>query len=281
MKNYLAYKNQIRGFQDVAETVKVEEKIAASAIHLLRGRVADLNDFSDEVRRALEHLSHFYKAEDHLLLQKRKGRKAAVIVTGGKGLVGGLWHLLINRFLMAADAYQLVITVGAKGAQYLEEEGITPEKSFSAGKEDPAAEDRKEIADYLFSEFKLGRFTSLEVIYPRFHSLAQQTAETLPFLPFDFSYGGSEEGSVSGLPLFEPSAGRLFDFFLEKYIRVFFHKILLETRLSELSARTVAAEHASKKTEDLIGDLRMEYFKGRRRILTRKQLESFAVHKTL
>ncbi len=276
MKNYLSYKNQIRGFQDVAETVKVEEKIAASAIRILRGKVASLNDFSGEVKSVLERLSHFYNSGGHPLTLKRKGERAAVIVTGEKGLVGGLWHSLVNRFLDEESSYQFVIAIGAKGSQYLGEEGITPHKQFYPEEGDEAGA----ITDYLFSEFKLGRFTSLDVIHPRFYSLAQQTPEVIPFLPFDFS-NGHPEGYASGLPIFEPSAEALFDFFLENYIKVFFHKILLETKLSELSSRTVTAEHASKKTEDLIGDLKREYFKDRRRSLTGKQLESFAVHKTL
>mgnify|MGYP000568941152 CR=1 FL=1 len=33
MKTYLKYKIEIQGFKDVSETIKTEEKIAASSLH--------------------------------------------------------------------------------------------------------------------------------------------------------------------------------------------------------------------------------------------------------
>jgi len=52
----------------------------------------------------------------------------------------------------------------------------------------------------------------------------------------------------------------------------------METKLSELAARTAAMEHAAETTKKLIHQLKINYFKERRRSATQKQLESFVVH---
>jgi F0F1-type ATP synthase gamma subunit len=115
MKTFLAYKNQVQGFRDVLETVKTVEKIAASSIHFLKQKVYNLNIYASEIERVLARLSLFYQKKNNPLLKKRtKGKKALVILTGNKGLVGGLWHQIINSFLENLKPYQAVIAVGAK-----------------------------------------------------------------------------------------------------------------------------------------------------------------------
>ena len=133
MKTYLAYKNQIQGFKDVSETVKTVEKIAASSVHFLKQEVNNLNVYTSEIEKVLARLSLFYQKEDHPLLQKRNIKeKALIILTGDKGLVGGLWHKIINSFLEdIKKRYQSVIAVGAKGENYLREENIQTIKGFT------------------------------------------------------------------------------------------------------------------------------------------------------
>ena len=136
MKSYITHKNQIQGIKDVSETVKTVEKIAASSVHFLKQEVSNLNIYATEVEKALIQLSLFYQKKDHPLLQKKGvGIKTLVILTGNKGLVGGLWHGAVNTFLENAKQYQTVIVIGAKGENYLKEESISIIKSFTRSEE--------------------------------------------------------------------------------------------------------------------------------------------------
>ena len=285
MKSYIVYKNQIQGIRDVSETVKAAEKIAASSIHFLKQNVSNLNAYAVEVEKALIRLSLFYQKKNNPLLQKREtGRKTLVILTGDKGLVGGLWHSIINTFLENAKQYRSIIAVGAKGEYYLKEEGIPIIKLFTCFFDVPQKEEIKHITDYIFNEFKKGIFSQVDILYPQFVSLAKQKPNLIQFLPFEFTplkitnYNGREK-SGEGLPIFEPSKQKVFDKLLQKYIGIFFYKIIMETKLSEFSARAVAMEHAATKTEGLIQKLTLDYAKERRRIITQRQLESFTSHK--
>ena len=301
MKSYIAYKNQRNGLKDVLETVKTTEKIAASSVHFLRKKVATLGVYTAETERTLARLSKFYRKKDHPFLSARPpGKKMLVIITGEKGLVGGLWHKIINTLVKNIDRYQSLVVIGAKGEAYLREEDIPVAKSFKDFSDIPEEDEIKNITDYVFNEFKKNIFSKVDILYPEFISLAEQKAAFTHFLPFEFApmkmkdpfdknrdgekegkdiklTNGKEDGE--GFPVFEPSKRKIFDELLRKYIGVFFRRIIMETKLSELSARTVATEHAATKTEEIIKKLTLDYAKERRRSITQRQLESFAAHK--
>lgn len=281
MKSYITYRTQIQGIQNVSETVKTVEKIAASSVHFLKKEVSNLNIYASTLEKTLTRLSLFYQKKNHPLLQKKvTGEKILVILTSDKGLVGGLWHGVVNTFLESAERYQSIIAIGVKGKNYLKEEDMPVIKSFINLLDIPPKKETEHITDYIFDEFKKGRFSQVDILYPRFISLAEQTPTLVSFIPFNFKLT-KEEKSGDGLPIFEPSRQKIFSKLLQKYIEVFFHKIIMETKLSELSARTVAMEHATTKTVDFIQKLKLDYTKQRRRIITQRQLESFITHKII
>lgn len=281
MKTYLTHKNQIEGFKDVAAMVKTIEKIAAASVHFLEQEVANLIVFSAELEKVLARLSLFYQNEDNPLLnQKKTDKKMLIILTGDKGLVGGLWHEIISLFLDKRLQYQSIVVVGAKGKNYLEEEDVVVIKSFSELSEIPTEEEIGKITDYIFAEFKKGALSKVDVLYPNFISLAEQQAVFVQFLPFEFKLEEKEEGLL-GFPVFEPSKKMIFNEILQKYIQTSFYRIMMETKLSELSARTVSMEHASTKADEFIKNSTLNYIKDRRRFITQKQLESFTAHKTI
>lgn len=282
MKSYITHKNQIQGIKDVSETVKTVEKIAASSVHFLKKEVASLNTYTSKLEEMLTRLSLFYQKKNHPLLQKRgvAKKKALVVLTSDKGLVGGLWHGVINTFLENTNQYQSIIMIGEKGKNYLKEENMPIIKSFTDLFDIPLKEETEHITNYIFNEFEKGTFSHVDILYPQFVSLAEQTAAIISFIPFNFKLV-EEKKSADGLPIFEPSKQKIFNKLLQKYIEVYFHKIIMETKLSELSARTVAMEHATTKTKEFIQKLTLDYTKERRRITTQRQLESFATHKII
>jgi F-type H+-transporting ATPase subunit gamma len=276
MKTYSAYKDEIHGFEELSDSVKAEERIAASSVHFLEKEVENLNAYAGTIERILVRLSLFYTKKDHALLRKHaRGAKALLVVTGNKGLVGGLWQMMVQACLDRAGDYQATIAVGLKGKNYLEEERLPITASF--GRDEIEA-----MTQYVSDGFVAEKFSRVDILYPRFISLAQQEPALMPFLPFEFPIKRSRAAmppeNAFGLPLFEPSARSIFGELLQKYIEVYLHVIMLEAKLSELSARTVTMEHASEKTDELARALELSFKKERRYAVTQGQLESFAAH---
>jgi F-type H+-transporting ATPase subunit gamma len=277
MRSYYEYKNQIEGFVDVARTVKTSEKIAASSIHLLRESLENLNLYLEAVEDIFMRLFLSYPGGGNTLLERKTaGKKILLVITGDRGLVGNLWHSVVNLAVEKSKEGYLITAVGAKGGNYLSEEKVKSENL--------KIEQAKEIIDGIIGEFAKGKLKKVDILYSSFISLTEQKPILVNFLPFNSDFtalNGKEEkdsGKELGLPIFEPNKRLIFDSILREYINATYRKILLEAKLSELSARTVVMEHAAVKTEDMIKELKLEYFKERRRNITQKQLESFTVH---
>ena len=141
-------------------------------------------------------------------------------------------------------------------------------------------EEVERITNYIFDKFKKETFSQVDILYPKFLSLAEQEPSFVQFLPFEFK-PTKEKSYAKGLPIFEPTKEKIFSELLRKYIGIFFYKIVMEVRLSEFSARTVAMEHATVKTENIVKRLTLDYAKHRRRTATKRQLESFIAHKII
>jgi F-type H+-transporting ATPase subunit gamma len=238
--------------------------------------VSSLNIYAGTIERILMRLSLFYPKKNHELLRPHiKGAAALLIITGDKGLVGGLWQGMIQTCLDQGSRYPARIVVGLKGKSRLEEEHVPITASFGR-------DEHEAVARYVSQGFVTEQFSRVDILFPHFVSLALQEPVVVPFLPFEFPVrrpqGAPPLENASGLPLFEPSAHRVFQALLQKYIGVYLRVILLEAELSELSARTVAMEHASEKTQELKHALELSFKKERRRAITQGQLESFAAH---
>ena len=293
MKNYLKYKDEIGGFTDVLETVKTVEKIAASSIHTLKAQVKILGEYKTELSSILKRLLLYTGDTAHPLLQKKTaGKKALLVIGGEKGLVGPLHRQLVSTCMANAGDYDLFYALGKKIAGLLTEEGLEIKQKFGHESELPTSQDVETCTNYFFDAFKKGEFVKLDIIFPSFVSLSVQETISIQFLPFTFNVkklDGAEAGSEKaapeepekpeGLPIFEPDAGQIFRWLLERYIGIFFHEIIMEAKLSELAARTVSMENASGKARQFIRKLKLVFLKERKKAATQKQLESFIVHK--
>jgi len=286
MKRYLSYLEEMKGLEAVGETVQVIEKTAASHIHRLKVRVSALSNYKQSVEQTLRRLSHFYWDESHVLLQSRRdGPRALLVLSGSKGIVGGLYHGVVNRLLASSDDYEYIWVAGSKGVEYISQEGIEIEDVT----EDLFSEDvptRLKIAQ-MGSELS-DRFTSrgmqkIDVLYPRFITLTRQEPDIVQFLPFELSFKDNDNESEidDGFPVFEPGKKQLFDDLVKKYSDISFAELILEAKLSEFAARTVTAESAAKETEALMDKLSRKLTKERHRNISQRQLESFSVHKML
>ncbi len=283
MKKYLTYKNKIKGFKDVKETVKMVEKIAASYIHVLKKQVAILSEYREALEKMLSRILNFTNQENHPLLQMGEGgQKALIIIAGDKGMVGGLYHDLINKYLEDRNQYKNIWVIGKVAREYLEEEGIKEEKISSYNVDFSQPEEINKLSNKFIARFQENNWQNIDIAYSSFVSLAEQKPAFINFLPFSmatFQNNKEKTENNQGLPIFEPSKNHIFEVLLKKYINVFFTHIFLESKLAEFSARTVTSEHAVAKTNNIIKKFNLIFLKERKKTITQKQLESLIGHK--
>lgn len=297
------YRTQIKGLTEVAETVRVIEKSAASRIHLLRKEVFSLREYRQSLDVVLRRLTLFYPDKQHPLLRRREfGEEVLLLITGEKGIVGGLYHELISRVAAESQNYGQIWVMGSKGEEYLREEGIRAQPIFTLADLSVLPKDKEighrkkdllppsgifglgsQLSRELFRRFRKEHLKRVRVLYAGFVSLARQRPKEVTLLPFNFAMTTQQEinqpaGLAQGLPLFEPGKKVVLDELLQRYQAVFLTQILLEAKLAEFAARTVTAESAVRETKRIRNTLRRRFLKIRRSNITQRQVESFSVH---
>ena len=287
MKNYLEYKNKIFGLQEAAENIKASEKIAVSNISFLRQRARALGAYAAALEKILARLALFYENKNHPLIKGNQGGggRMLLVISGERGMVGGLWYALAERVFEEKERYKKIIVIGKKGEKRLEDKGIRAQESLAFSYPLPSEDEIKSAAALIFREY-LKEEAAVDILYPSFVSLALNVPKIIQFLPFDFRKGRegadrAEErivGGSLGFPIFEPNKKAIFASLLRKYAAVSFRRIIFEAKLSELTSRAVNSEHSFEKAQDLIKKTRLEYYKERRASITKAQQEALLSH---
>jgi len=296
MKNYLQLKEDINGLSSVSNTIKAVEKIASSSIHLFKSKVTNTSNYVNTIEYILQRLSVFYDNKNHILLKpNQNGQNVVVVICGDRGLVGGLWQKVINQALELIDKDTLIIAVGEKAINLLNEEKIQIYKTFSnLDITKSNTEQEKSLIEYetylekskVISKFILGKYTqemfsNVKVIYPQFVSYTVQQPSVMQFLPFNFNIDQNQIKNAYGIPIYEPNKQQIFEKLLNKYIDLYFSKLMIETKLSELIAKTLEMENATAKAKELIKQKRINLIRKKHLDITEKQLANFSVSKRL
>jgi len=292
MKSVISYKSEIAGYRDISVTTKTTEKIAATYIHLYEKYSVELDRYILTIKQQLEILQdRTFKFRHKLLEIKQEDSKASdsatskaiLIVTGNKGLVGGLWHNIVNTLLEYKKDYNLIFVIGQKGIDFLEEEEFTIYKSFIPENDIISKEYITEVEDILVKEYLNKTFTKLDILYPKFISLELQQPKVIQYLPFTFSQSKKNVNFDSKYHTkfynYEPSKKEIFGDLFEKYIKAFFLQIIIESQLAEFSARIVSMESASNQIEKKIKSLQLAYIKNKHAMITENQLRAVIAHK--
>ncbi len=291
MKHYLRFRDELRSMRETDETLRIMEKVAGSHIHILRKRVASLVAYKEQLERLICRLAHFYWNDRHPFFQRReRGGRLLVVLTGDRGVVGGLFHMLAERALQERERWDHLWVVGRRGAQYLQEEGIPFRYIETEGTVDfdEALQRKASLGNYLFQAFLEGSFREIAVLYPSFRSLARQEAKLEQLLSFPLveeaqrgREGKEEIRSGDGLPIFEPSRWGVFDALVQRYGDIAFRAMVFDATLAELAARMVAAENASQELEQQMLILHRRYLKEWHGEVSRKQIEAFVAHQAV
>ena len=270
-KKFIDFKKQVSEIEDIRKTVKALEKISAANVHYLRITSERMKEYETGIKRIFCHLGE--EASGHSLFRKKEGRKRlSVLLTTERGLCGGLLNKLFDFFGKWSQNDDRILLAGEEGKRLLEERGLKVDYFFHLSKDIPQRSDIREIEDLVISRFLKNEFSEVLVFWPAFESLALQNPALFRFLPiseeaFRKEVGGAE--AVAGFPIFEPSKKGILDYLIKEYLGLVFYEKVLETKLSELSSRTVAMEEAGEKAKDLIKKLTLKYFREKREQTTK------------
>ena len=136
--------------------------------------------------------------------------------------------------------------------------------------------DQPGAIDDLVRGFKEGKFGHVKLCYTTFISMMSQRPDVFPILPLnDLEETGDPERlkKIRALILYEPSASEVFDAIVPEYLAGLIYGAICESVASELAARRMAMDSATKNAQEMIDKLQLHYNRARQASITQEITE--------
>ena len=198
---------------------------------------------------------------------------AIVAIASNSSLCGGFnanAARLALETIRACENGVEVYPLGRKMAEALKRAGYSSDQDYNDLVGHPSYEKSTALARSLAERFQQGEIGRVVLVYNRFRSASSQEPVAEEYLPFTAPVIQSEnEGSPSAEEyILEPDAEALVAQLLPQVMLLKFHAAILDSAAAEQAARTLAMQTASDNAEDLLGELTLEYNKGRQQKIT-------------
>jgi F-type H+-transporting ATPase subunit gamma len=208
-------------------------------------------------------------------------RTAVIVITSDKGLAGGYNANVFRQVndLCSRIKNPLLILIGTIGYRYFVHSPYLILENFTFRSQMPTVENAGEIADYVVSQYLWGVFDEVHIVYTYMHSAIKLIPCDWQVLPLNINKiqeGLSGMGNEKRVELqfeFIPSKTAVFDALVPLYIKGVIYGSLVESYVSEQSARMSAMDEASKSAEDMLASLQISYNRARQAGITQEVSE--------
>ena len=207
------------------------------------------------------------------------GKTAVVAIASNSSLCGGFNANVIRLALdtiHACDGGVEIYPLGRKMAEALKRAGYVADQDYNDLVGRPAYDKSAALARSLAERFQAGEISRVVLVYNRFLSASSQEPVAEQYLPFEAApviLSESEESLSADDYILEPGAEALVAQLLPQVMLLKFHAAILDSAAAEQAARTLAMQTASDNAEDLLGELTLEYNKGRQQKITAEILD--------
>ena len=262
---------KLRKAQRAIEALRPYERTLAEVLAAVASsQRADGNHFSD--RFAEKPIS------DPPSTTPTHGKTAVVAIASNSSLCGGFnanAARLALETIRACEGAVEVFPLGRKMAEALKRAGYTADQDYNDLVAHPSYEKSAALARTLAERFQAGELSRVVLVYNRFRSASSQEPVAEDYLPFGdeiLRCAQDDSGSAADYIL-EPDAEALVAQLLPQVMMLKFHAAVLDSVAAEQAARTLAMQTASDNAEDLLGELPLEYNKGRQQKITAEILD--------
>ena len=215
------------------------------------------------------------------------GPTAIVAIASNSSLCGGFNANVIRKTLetiRACEGEVEVFPLGRKMTEALRRNGYPGVKDYNDLIGHPSYDKSAALARELAGRYQAGELSRVILVYNHFAAATSQVPTVEQYLPFTEIPGqarddtsSSSAGVTGGSPaedyILEPNAETLVSQLLPQVLMLKFHAAILDSAAAEHAARTIAMQTATDNAEDLLGELTLEYNKGRQQKITAEILD--------
>lgn len=271
MPSILALKRRIQVAQNVSKTTRAMQMIAASKLKKAQGAALQARPYVEKLTQVTTNAAWKVEKEKwHPYMKTNSSDKTLVIVISpDKGLAGSLVSNLIKETFNFKDKDIIYLTLGKKAELASARLGYEISASFSFGTSLPQFGMVFPIIQVIDDYFLSGKVGRVLILSPKFESIFTQKPHTTQLLPINISDLEKKESVM----LFEPSLDELLPNLLRHFLEMTIYQNILESYASEQASRMIAMKNATDNANELVGELKLEYNKGRQEKITNEILD--------
>ncbi len=264
-------KRRITSVKSIQQITKAMEMVAAAKLRRAQVNVIAARPYTTKLAQVMSRIIMAGNDASSPLLEAKDGPPAYIVIAADRGL-SGAYNANVLRF--ARETIQEnpgpVTVIGRKAKEFMGKRGFELIGEYGLKFEDPTYNDAASILAPLFSNFDLGIFGSLHMIYTEFTSVLSHKPQIMQLLPV---IGLGQEEAGPSLYLYEPSPEAVLDNLLPRYITSLLYQGLLEAKASELGAQRTAMKSATDNADEVIDKLTLSYNRARQTAITQEILE--------
>ncbi len=269
-------KQRIAGVKKTQQITRALKMVAAVKFRKAQQNILQARPYAYRLDEIMSHIAHDVDPQLHPLLNVREPKRIGyVILTADQGLCGSFNANIIRRaekeILSQTDKEVELILIGKKGVDYFTRRQYKVIGTYLKFFKDLSFKQADEIEDLIRELYLQERLDRIFLIYNEYKSAMKQDVTVEQILPV-VPKPPAENRRLADF-VFEPSAEKMLDIIIPRYLNVKIWRILLESYASEMGARMTAMEYATENANNIISDLTMEYNKLRQEKITGEILE--------
>ena len=221
-------------------------------------------------------------------------RTLIVAIASNSSLCGSFNNNIASKVLAAARSRDNVevLSLGRKMADAMRKASYPSRKNLDGIVARPSYEDAARLSEDLTESFESGKYDEILLAYNHFESASRQVPTIERYLVREAAGTGKDRTDAGDcgdntpditdketidLPgekyIFEPARNEIMQELRPKMLALTLFAAILDSAAAEHAARTVAMQTASDNAEEILGDLTLEYNKGRQQKITAEILD--------
>ncbi len=286
MANLKEVRLRIVSVSSTQQITKAMKMVSAAKLRRAQNAITQLRPYANKLRDILENLSSSLEGNSGgQFAQVRPVDKVLIVaVTSNRGLAGAfnaniirqVNRLIHDQYSAQANAGNVkVLSIGKKASDFYSKNNTLYNGNHNEVYGDLRFDVVAPIAEKIMSDFAVGQYDKVIVVYNQFKNAAVQIVQTEQLLPLQPAATNSEQTTNNDY-IFEPGKQEIVLDLIPKSIKTQLYKAVLDSHASEHGARMTAMSKATDNAGELIKELKLTYNKARQAAITNEILEIVA-----
>jgi F-type H+-transporting ATPase subunit gamma len=278
MPSLKVIRRRIASVKSTRKITRAMKLVAAAKLRRAQDAIVAARPYTNALTRVVGELSASAGKDAHALFEERPAHKAAVIVfSSDRGLAGPFNSSIIKRVEqyaageLAGYSEVSLRVIGKKANLHFVRRNANI-ASFDPAPLGPSALSlARETANRVIADFLAARVDRVFVAYNEFKSAGSQVVVIRQILPVQ----PPDQTEIQSVPemVYEPGREELLARLVPLYVQIGLYRAGLESIASELGARMMAMENATKNAGEMISKLTLDYNRARQASITKELAE--------